>query len=147
MDRNGTVFYPVMSYIEKHLFHEFSMDSMAQGIYYSKASLMRKFKQETGTTINTEYNIQKVLYSIPYLMETTDSLLKIALQSGFHSLEYYSETFKKYTGLSPMVFRKLTSQGDEETLYLIGSLIEKLSANKKRYEKLKTTDEKILLKN
>lgn len=146
MNEEGTVFYGVMSYIERSLWDGFSMDQLSRETFTSKSTLMRKFKQETGITINKEYNIQKILHSLKPLIETNDTLLKIALNSGFNSLEYYSETFKKYFGFSPLQFRKFMKCGTEEDLYLGKTLIQQLSLNKEKYEVLKNQEQKIYRK-
>ena len=35
-----------------------------------------------------------------------DHILKIALCNGFNSLEYYSEIFKTFLGVSPITYKK-----------------------------------------
>ena len=60
----------------------------------------------TGFTIVEYINSIKIYKSINPLVTTNDSVLKIALNSGFNSQEYYSEMFKSILGISPLKFRK-----------------------------------------
>jgi len=69
---------------------------------------MRKFKENTGLTINQYINNRKIQNSMHALTYTDDSMLKIALNNGFNSLEYFSEQFTKIVGLSPSKFRNFS---------------------------------------
>jgi two-component system response regulator YesN len=44
--------------------------------------------------------------SLPLLRDTTLSMEDISQRVGFSSASYYSKTFKKQTGQSPLQYRK-----------------------------------------
>ena len=68
--------------------------------------MIRIFKNYTGYTIKEFINNVKILKTIDPLVFTDDTILKIALNNGFNSQEYYSEKFKDIIGVSPLKFRK-----------------------------------------
>ena len=53
----------------------------------------------------TYINQMRIIHSIRDIQNTTYSLTRIAIQNGFYSLEYFSETFHKYMGVSPRVYQ------------------------------------------
>lgn len=67
---------------------------------------MRLFKKELGVTIIEYVQKKKVYISLSLLENVSNSILKVALLSGFNSQEYYCEVFKKVMGVSPKVYRK-----------------------------------------
>jgi len=66
---------------------------------------MKLFKKEIGITITQYINSLKIYNSINDIKNSNNTLTSIALRNGFYSLEYFSETFKQITKLSPKVFK------------------------------------------
>ncbi len=96
----------ILEYIEKNLYEGIKVEDIANHFYFSRYYLLRVFKRYTNLTINEYINQRKIIKSIYYIVSTNDRILKIALNSGFNSLEYYSEIFYKITNFSPLEFRK-----------------------------------------
>ena len=96
----------ILEYIEKNLSEGIKVEDIANHFYFSRYYLLRVFKRYTNLTINEYINQRKIIKSIYYIVSTDDRILKIALNSGFNSLEYYSEIFYKVTNFSPLEFRK-----------------------------------------
>ena len=82
-----------------------SIDELADCFGYEKSYIMKTFKKKIGITIKSYSNNRRILNSLKYL-QGDQSLLKIALNNGFNSLEYYSEMFSKEVGVSPSTYRK-----------------------------------------
>ena len=96
----------ICRYILDNLDNEITMDKIEEIFYYNKFYLIRLFKTYTGYTIKEFINSVKILKTIDPLLFTDDTILKIALNNGFNSQEYYSEKFKNIIGISPFRFRK-----------------------------------------
>lgn len=94
------------NYIIKNINNEITMDMIEKEFYYNKFYLIRIFKSYTGYTIKEFINTVKILKTINPLVYTDDTILKIALNNGFNSQEYYSEKFRDVIGISPLNFRK-----------------------------------------
>lgn len=96
----------ICKYILNNINNEITMDEIEEVFYYNKFYLIRAFKMYTGYTIKEFINSVKILKTIDPLLFTNDTILKIALNNGFNSQEYYSEKFKNIIGISPLQFRK-----------------------------------------
>ena len=96
----------LIQYILDNMYDDITMEKLEQEFYYNKFYLIRTFKNYTGYTIKEFINTVKVLKSVNPLLFTDDTILKIALNNGFNSQEYYSETFQNVLGTSPIKFRK-----------------------------------------
>ena len=95
----------VLEFIDNNLYEEINIDMLAHLFNYDKFYIMKSFKKELGISIITYINFLKVLRSLSYY-SNDDSILKIALCNGFNSLEYYSEIFKTFLGVSPIAYKK-----------------------------------------
>jgi len=96
----------VCKFILEHIDEGITLEKLEKEFFYSGYYLMRIFKECTGYTIKEYENTIKVLKSINPLIFTSDTILKIAFNSGFNSQEYYSESFQNVIGVSPINFRK-----------------------------------------
>ena len=90
----------ILNFIDNNLYEEISIDIIASTLCYDRFYIMKTFKKELGISIVTYINYLKVLRSLSFY-SNDDSILKIALCNGFNSLEYYSEIFKTFLGVSP----------------------------------------------
>lgn len=95
----------VLSFIDDNLYEELTIDIIATTLCYDKFYIMKTFKKELGISIVTYINYLKVLRSLSFY-SNDDHILKIALCNGFNSLEYYSEIFKTFLGVSPITYKK-----------------------------------------
>ena len=95
----------ILKYIEDNLYDNISIDAIAIQFYFNRFYIMRLFKKETGLTITEYINTRRIIKSLKQLVNSNDRILKVALDNGYHSLEYYSEIFYKTMGYSPLEFR------------------------------------------
>ncbi len=98
----------ILGYIDNNLYSEINID-MISGIFcYDKFYIMKKFKREIGTSIINYVNDMRILNSLNSFRDD-NTILKIAFNNGFNSLEYFSETFKKVMGVSPLTYKKFVN--------------------------------------
>lgn len=121
----------VIKYIESNLTETLTTKDIAGHFYVNPKYLMRIFKRATGFTITEYTNNKRIINSIDSLINTDNKVLKVALDNGFNSLEYYSETFYKIIGLSPNQFRKEYKNNQKEELLKLKQEILKNNASKK----------------
>ena len=101
---------------------------------------MKLFKREIGVTIFDYINNFKIYKSINEIAISNNSMITIAINCGFNSLEYFSETFKNIVGVSPSNYKKILNREaifnidkyDEVTLNIIkiNKLINKVNVYK-----------------
>lgn len=95
----------ILDYLDENINTIISIDMISSIFCYDKTYVMKRFKKELGISIVSYMNIIKIYNSLKYY-KNDDSILKISMESGFNSLEYYSEIFKKVIGVSPMTYKQ-----------------------------------------
>ena len=127
----------ILNYIDDNLYKRITMDEISSIFYFNKDYLMRIFKKELDITIMDYINKRRIYNSLELLKNTDDLVIKVALNSGYSSLEYYSETFTKVLGVSPLTYRKFTrvnSQISEEEFDIIRTRLPEVSIILKRID-------------
>ena len=94
----------ILDYLDENINTIISIDMISSIFCYDKFYIMKRFKKEIGTSIFNYINAIKIYNSLKYF-KNDDSILKIALESGFNSLEYFSEIFKKVMGVNPTAYK------------------------------------------
>lgn len=119
----------ILEYIDNNINKKITTEELSKKFFFNKDYIMRIFKKELKVTILDYINKKRIYNSLKELKETNDLMLKIALNNGFTSQEYYSETFTKILGVNPITYRKFTkinSQITEEELNTIRSNLQNL---------------------
>ena len=127
----------MLNYIDDNLYKRITTDEISSIFYFNKDYLMRIFKKELDITIMDYINKRRIYNSLELLKNTDDLVIKIALNSGYSSLEYYSETFTKILGVSPLTYRKFTkvnSQISDKELEIIRTRLPDISSLLKRID-------------
>lgn len=96
----------VISFIEQHYKDDITLSSIAGKVYMNSNYLSQLFKQQTGRNFLeylTEFRIAKAK---ELLKSTNIKAYDVAGEVGYRDHHYFSQIFKKYTGLSPAEFRK-----------------------------------------
>ncbi len=93
-------------YITFHIEKKFRIKDLAELIGYSEYYLSKKFKQETGITINTFIRNAKIERAKVLLDTTEMDIDAIAESLNFASRGYFGEIFQQVTGVSPGAYRR-----------------------------------------
>ena len=92
-------------YIEIHVGEPLSLKLLAEHTGYTEYYLSRKFKVETGQSVNTYIRRTRMREAKRLLATTNLSVQEIADRLYFCSRSYFSEQFKKETGMLPVEYR------------------------------------------
>ena len=92
--------------IHFHYAEPLSLEILAQANAVSSSYLSNLFHKETGQTVTAFINETRINRSLLLLNSTTLSIQDIALQCGFTDANYYTRTFKKLKGITPLNYRK-----------------------------------------
>ena len=96
----------VRHYIDTHYKEPLSLDTLAQQAHLNKFYLAHAFREEYGMS-PIHYMITRRVEESRYLLRETDmSMSQIARILGFSSASYFSQSFRKAEGISPMEYRK-----------------------------------------
>lgn len=92
-------------FIESDLSANLTLSSLSNTLNVSKGYLSTIFKKETGKTV-TEYIRDKRLKYATYLLRSTNLQIQtVAMFCGIMDVQYFSKTFKKQIGKTPMEYR------------------------------------------
>lgn len=99
----------VTAVLKENLYTSLTIDEICQKTAYSKAYLFRIFKAKTGKTIMTYYLELKISEAKKLLRENELSVREISEKLGFSAPDYFTKTFKRVTGLTPLAYKKRSS--------------------------------------
>lgn len=130
----------ILEYIENNLNSSIKIEVLANEFHYDRSYLSRSFKKITNISLIDYINERKVIKSIDYVVNTDEKMLKVALISGFNSLEYFSETFYRVTSFGPSSLRR--SESIKKILPFIDDedLLKCLKKNHEKILKIRTLD-------
>ena len=103
----------ILIYINNNYKRDISIDYIANYFSYNRFYIMKLFKREIGDSLINYVNKLRVYRSISFFRDHK-SILNISISSGFNSLEYYSEMFKKHIGISPSKYKNLYNLENKE---------------------------------
>lgn len=95
-----------LTYLESNYFRQIDVTTLASNLGFSRAYFSSLFAKQTGETPYRYLTKIRMEKAREFLKKTTHSVEEIAYLVGFTSLQRFSDMFKKYTGLSPLAFRK-----------------------------------------
>ena len=95
-----------IQYIESNLADKLDLDTVAQGVHYSKYHLHRVFTDAVGITIHNYAQRRKLTEAAKLLVFSQKSILEIALIAGYESQQAFSTIFKQMYKRSPNQYRQ-----------------------------------------
>lgn len=103
----------VRRYIDNHFKENLNLDQLAALVHINKYYLVHAFKREYGVSpIN--YLISRRILESKYLLDDTNhSLAQISHMLGFSSPSYFSQSFRRTEGVSPLEYRRGQRNGEE----------------------------------
>jgi len=102
----GTLQREMLSYIQQHYTEKITLGDLAKQFHMSEKYLSRYFKQNFGLNFK-QYLLHLRMMQAKHMLETsTCSVLEVALNAGFPSVNYFIRTFKELYGITPLQYRK-----------------------------------------
>lgn len=96
----------VRRYIDEHFAEPLTLDMLAEIAHVNKYYLVHTFNREYGVTPINYLLLCRIRESKHLLSNTDLSLSQIAQVHGFSSPSYFSQSFRRLEGISPMEYRK-----------------------------------------
>jgi transcriptional regulator GlxA family with amidase domain len=102
----GAVLEPLLRWLEENADRELTLDEIAQHAGMSTRTLLRRFREQTGST-PLQWLHRARIRQAQHLLETSGhSVERIAARVGFGSPTAFRERFKRVTGVSPQSYRR-----------------------------------------
>lgn len=96
----------VRRYIDNHFKENLTLDQLAALAHINKFYLSHTFRQAFDISPISYLIMRRIQESHFLLTETDHSLSQIAQILGFSSLSYFSQSFRRLEGISPMEYRR-----------------------------------------
>lgn len=102
-----------IDYIYDHLHTRITVEILASHVGLNPSYLSRLFKKETGFTISSYIQSKKIETAKNMLIYSDYALSQIASILAFPSQSYFTEIFRKNTGMTPSRYRTLYFRNTE----------------------------------
>jgi AraC-like DNA-binding protein len=95
----------VIHYLNANMAEQIRLDDIAKVAGMGPNSFCRFFRANTGKTFVEYLNSTRITEACRLLIETDDSVTKIAFHVGFNNLSNFNRQFRNLKGLSPREYR------------------------------------------
>lgn len=95
----------VSAWIQLHIQEDISLAQVAEKFSLTPNYLGTLFKKTMGVSYNDYLNNLRINHACHLLQTSNMSMKNIALESGYHSVEYFNYIFKKFIGITPSQYR------------------------------------------
>ncbi|MBQ8322739.1 MAG: helix-turn-helix transcriptional regulator [Clostridia bacterium] len=106
-DFDGYVAKKIIGVLNESVHGTLCVDELCEKLNYNKSYLFRQFKAATGRTIMSYFTNLKVEGAKKMLRESDGTVAQIAAAFAFDTPNYFSKTFKKITGYTPLQYKKI----------------------------------------
>lgn len=96
----------IQRYLRDHFDEKITNEKLGNLFHVHPNSVTSSMKKTFGITPNlflTQYRLEE---AVKRLLSTSEQISKIAADVGYQNVYYFSMTFKKYYGVSPLTYRK-----------------------------------------
>ncbi|MGW0854630.1 GlxA family transcriptional regulator [Streptomyces sp. NPDC002690] len=105
----GSTLDPLLDWLRENLGSDLTLADIAARAGTSTRTLIRRFREQTGTTPLQWIHRARVRQAQHLLETTRHSVERIGVQVGFGSPTAFRDRFKKTTGVSPQAYRRAFS--------------------------------------
>ncbi len=92
-------------FIEAHYHEKITLQQVANLIYLNPSYFSIQFKKEVGINFIDYIKECRMLKAKEYLRRIDLKVYEIGEMVGYHNRKYFTDTFKEYTGLTPLEYR------------------------------------------
>lgn len=95
-----------LEYIDLHILEKIALKQLAAYAGYTEYYLTKKFRCETGLSLNEYIRNRKIEYAKILLTTTDKSVADISAELGFSSRSFFTDSFLRSAGMTPTQFRQ-----------------------------------------
>ncbi|MBQ8292068.1 MAG: helix-turn-helix domain-containing protein [Clostridia bacterium] len=97
----------VISFLKENLYETPNVNDICKALHYNKSYIFKQFKLATSCSVMSYFRKLKIEEAKKLLRETNLSVTQIANKLAFDTPNYFSKTFKKITGYTPLRYKKM----------------------------------------
>ncbi|MEK3725015.1 response regulator [Paenibacillus sp. FSL H8-0034] len=106
--QDNNAIFEIAKYIQNHYHQDITLIEIAQHFYLSREYISRKFKQQFQINVSDYITQLRVDKAKLLLLNPHLKIAQIAGMVGYDDEKYFSKVFKKWIGLSPNEYRKVS---------------------------------------
>lgn len=95
----------VIIYMEEHLAEDLNLEGLAAKVNLSKYQLIRRFREEEGTT-PWKFLVSRRVEKVKELLEEGSPPGQAAMESGFYDQSHLNKVFREEVGLTPKQYQE-----------------------------------------
>jgi len=107
----------ICDYVSTHLSEPIMLDDLAERIGLGKEQFRSLFQQTHGTSPMKYVQLLRMQRAKELLTLTVCPIKDISVQVGFENQHHFSNAFRKYTGISPLEYRRQHLEVYKESMY------------------------------
>ncbi|MDR2758539.1 MAG: AraC family transcriptional regulator [Spirochaetaceae bacterium] len=112
VNREDLTIKRILSFIQKNFSEKITLDDIAEAGMVCRSKCCRVFKQALRISVFDYLLNFRIRQSLAPLRNESMSISEIALASGFSTVSYYGEIFKRLLGMSPGEYRRKFRAGE-----------------------------------
>ena len=118
VSRNNKMFFPkeivtdefalkVISFMENKLYSKFTMEELSRELSFGKTYISKYFIKTCGYSIIEYFGMMKINEAKRLIRETNRTFFEISDMLMFSNSHYFSNIFRKHTGMTPTQYKKV----------------------------------------
>lgn len=96
----------IIQYIEQHFHEKITLDTLATYVHMNSSYLSRLFNKEIGESLTDYINRIRIERAKQLIVDSDLNINEITYMVGFSDPSYFSNTFKKFTGVTPREYKQ-----------------------------------------
>lgn len=101
---NATIF-AIKSYVDFYFYHDITLTSLTSMYHYNPKYLGTLFKQQLGVSFHEYLNDRRLRNARMLLEQSRETVLDVALKSGFNNVTYFNRLFRAKYNMTPTQYR------------------------------------------
>ena len=97
----------VIRYLKSHLYDRVTIAEICEALSYNKSYIFQQFKKATNCSVMAYFTRLKIERAKRMLRESSYSVTEISDRLSFDTPNYFSKTFKRITGYTPLQYKKI----------------------------------------
>lgn len=99
------IIYEVRRYINENYSSEIALSELAGRFFINPSYLSQLFKSETGQNLSDYITYVRLLNAKKLLLNKDLKIYEVSIMTGYPDAKYFSQVFKKFTGMLPKEYR------------------------------------------